>query len=89
MGKSASEQASRDRQLPEVTVIEQARGAWNDFWYGEVESIRLEALRQGLGYCLLAYMLLRSQYATEWLTAGGFHPSPVADPNNTQKLKSA
>lgn len=67
-------------------MIERARAAWDGFWYGEVESIRLEALRQGLGYCLLAYMLLRSQYATEWLTAQGFHPSLAADPNNAPHL---
>ena len=56
------------------------RAGWERYWYGEVSSVRLDAFRQALLYTLAFYMLARWMYASEWLTAAGFHPTRAADP---------
>ena len=62
------------------------RARWDHFWYGEVSAVRLDAFRQALLYTLALYLMARWMYASEWLTAIGFHPSPAADPRNTARV---
>jgi len=47
------------------------------FWLGPVDGIRLGVFRACLGLSLLFYMAFRWRYASEWLTAQGFHISPA------------
>ncbi len=46
---------------------------WDRFWFGEIDSLRLQVFRICLGIALLCYMAFRWQYAQEWLTEAGFH----------------
>lgn len=55
------------------------RARWDEFWYGEVASVRLDVFRQAVLLTLAFYMLQRWMYVGEWLTIAGFHPSPAAD----------
>lgn len=50
------------------------------FWLGPGGAARLEAFRVCIGIALLLYTGFRWQYAREWLTAAGFHVSPVSLP---------
>lgn len=59
---------------------------WNEFWYGPMPAIRLDAFRQGILFMLAIYMLARWMHAAEWLTVAGFHPSLRADRINTPQL---
>ena len=47
------------------------------FWFGPVESIRLNAFSRCLSVALLIYIGDRSRTPYEWLTAAGYHPSPA------------
>jgi len=59
---------------------------WDQFWYGSVSTIRLDAFRQGLLFMLAIYMLARWMHVEEWLTVAGYHPSRAADRINTPQL---
>ena len=60
--------------------------AWRRFWFAPIEAGRVEALRRGLGLVLLAYVISWGIHIDEWLTVGGFHPSPRADPLRAPRL---
>lgn len=65
--------------MSEPSIPTRAARAWQRFWYADVDPIRLDALRQGLAFCVLIYIVTWSREAEEWLTPLGFHPSPAAD----------
>lgn len=66
--------------------MSQVQRAWWEFWLSPVDARRVELVRRGLGLVLLAYVLSWGAHIDEWLTAGGFHPSPSADPANAPRL---
>lgn len=66
--------------------IDRARAGWNQFWYGSVDAIRLDALRQGMAFTLLIYFVTWSRDAEEWLTHVGFHPSAAVDAANSPQV---
>lgn len=53
---------------------------WTRRWYGPADALPLDAFRQILTLGLIFATLAGYPYADEWLTAGGFRPSPEADP---------
>lgn len=62
-----------------TSPVDRVRTRWNQFWYGDVDAIRLAALQQGIAFTLLIYVVTWSRSAQEWLTTVGFHPSHAAD----------
>ena len=48
---------------------------FNNFWFSNVNSIRLEFFRLAIGVSLFLYMVFRFQNGAEWLTNQGFHLS--------------
>jgi hypothetical protein len=62
------------------------RERWDRWWYAEIPAIRLDTFRQVIVLSLIVYMLHRFMYASEWLSAVGFHPSPAADKINAPQV---
>jgi hypothetical protein len=56
-------------------MIPAARQRWTDFWYGEIDPIRLVAFRWAFAWSLLFYIVTWLRHGHEWLTPAGFHPS--------------
>ncbi len=66
--------------------MNQIQRAWWRFWLAPVDARRVELVRRGLGIVLIAYFISWGLHIDEWLTAGGFHPSPEADHRNAPRL---
>ncbi len=62
------------------------RARWDRFWHAPMPAIRLEVFRQALLLALFAYLLHRFMFASEWLSARGYHPSPEVDRYNAPQV---
>lgn len=56
------------------------RAGCTRLWYGPTDALALDAFRQVLTLGLVLATLGWYPYADEWLTPGGFRPSPESDP---------